>query len=138
MSSKARAANGRSSIYLGADGRWHGRVSLGTELSSGNAIRRQVTAATKAEVTRKVRALEEGREQGVATVNAAARQTVRTYLSRWIENRAGLDVRYKTVLGYRTDAQHIFAAFGGVRLDKLNVDHIETLWRQMSAVHPNG
>jgi hypothetical protein len=23
-----RAANGRSSIYLGADGRWHGRVSM--------------------------------------------------------------------------------------------------------------
>jgi len=138
MSSRARAANGRSSIYLGADGRWHGRVSTGIELSSGKAIRRQVTATTKTEVTRKVRALEKAREQGPPTVHAVSRQTVRTYMSRWIENRASLGVRYKTVLGYRTDSHHIFAAFGGVRLDKLTVDHIETLWKQMSAVHPDG
>jgi hypothetical protein len=48
-------------------------------------------------------------------------------LTAWIENRASLGVRYNTVLGYRTDTQHIFAAFGGVRLDKLTVDHIEAL-----------
>jgi hypothetical protein len=40
MTTKSRAANGRSSIYLGADGRWHGRVSMGTDPASGNAIRR--------------------------------------------------------------------------------------------------
>ena len=135
---KARAANGRSSIYLGADGRWHGRVSMGTDPATGNAIRRQVTAKTQAEATRKVRALEKDREQRPPSANAVARVTVRTYLDRWIENRASLGVRYNTVLGYRTDTQHIFAAFGGVRLDKLTVDHIEALWRQMSAIQPDG
>jgi integrase len=138
MTTKSRTANGRSSIYLGADGRWHGRVSMGTNPATGTAIRRQVTAKTQAEATRKVRALEKDREQRAPSANAVSRVTVRTYLTAWIKNRASLGVRYNTVLGYRTDTQHIFAAFGGVRLDKLTVDHIEALWRQMSALQPDG
>jgi len=135
---KTRAANGRSSIYLGADGRWHGRVSLGTNPATGNAIRRQVTAKTQAEVTRKVRALEKARDEGAVPVSTESRQTVATYLNSWIKNREALGVRYNTVVGYRVDARHIEAAFGGVRLNKLTVDHIETMWKQMSAVRPDG
>lgn len=138
MTEKSRAANGRSSIYLGSDGRWHGRVSMGHEPGSGNAIRRQVTAKTQAEVTRKVRTLEAARERGSLGDEAPSRQTVRDYLNHWIENRAALGVRHKTMLGYRTDTKHIFAAFGSVRLANLTVDHIETLWRQMSATRPDG
>ena len=135
---RARAANGRSSIYLGADGRWHGRVSFGNDPATGAAVRRQVTAKTRAEVTTKVRALEEARASGAKAIGPTSRQTVRVYLTNWIDNRASLGVRYNTVLGYRTDSQHIFAAFGGVRLDRLTVEHIETLWRQMSSPRPDG
>lgn len=135
---RARAANGRSSIYFRADGRWHGRLSMGEDPSTGQAIRRQVTAKTKTEVSRKVRELEKDREQGRPVAGRESRQTVRAYLTVWIENRAALGARYRTVVGYRVDAQHIFAAFGGVRLEKLTVDHVETLWKQMSAVHADG
>ena len=135
---RARSANGRSSIYLGADGRWHGRVSMGEDPSTGQPNRRQVTAKTKTEVSRKVRELEKDREQGRPVAGRESRQTVRAYLTVWIENRAALGARYRTVVGYRVDAQHIFSAFGGVRLKKLTVDHVETLWKQMSAVHADG
>ena len=130
-----RASNGRSSIYLGSDERWHGRVSMGTEASSGKPIRRQVTGNTQAEVTRKVRELEKARELGNT---GGSRQTVNAYLSDWIANREALGVRPNTVLGYRVDARHIEAAFGGVRLNKLTVDHVETLWKQMSMMRPDG
>jgi hypothetical protein len=76
MTAKQRAANGSSSIYFGADGRWHGRVSMGSDPGTGHAIRRQVTAKTQAEVTRKVRVLEKAREQGMTTGSGASRQTV--------------------------------------------------------------
>ena len=97
-----------------------------------------MTAGTQAEVTRKVRTLEKAREQGSPPVSAGSRQTVARYLQAWIANRAALGVRYNTVRGYRCDSRHIYAAFGGVRLDKLTVDHIETLWKQMSQVRPDG
>ena len=51
---RGRAANGRSSIYLGADGRWHGKVSMGVG-PDGRQVRKHVTAPTQAAVTRKVR-----------------------------------------------------------------------------------
>jgi integrase len=135
---RTRAANGRSSIYFGADGRWHGRVSMGADPATGKPIRRQVTAKTQSEVSRKVRLLEKDREEGRPVAGRASRQTVRAYLTAWIENREALGARYKTVVGYRVDAQHIFAAFGGVRLERLTVDDIERLWKQMSAVHADG
>ena len=130
-----RAANGRSSIYLGADGRWHGRVSMGSDPGTGKPIRRQVTANTRAEVTTKVRDLEKARDLGST---GGSRQTVTDYLQAWIANREALGNRPNTISGYRVDARHIEAAFGGVRLNKLTVDHVETLWKQMSATRPDG
>jgi len=130
-----RAANGRSSIYLGADGRWHGRVSMGSDPGTGKPIRRQVTANTRAEVTTKVRDLEKARDLGSA---GGSRQTVTDYLQAWIANREALGNRPNTISGYRVDARHIEAAFGGVRLNKLTVDHVEMLWKQMSATRPDG
>ena len=38
---KSRAANGRSSIYLGKDGSWHGRVTMGVR-DDGKPDRRHV------------------------------------------------------------------------------------------------
>lgn len=130
-----RTANGRSSIYLGADGRWHGRVTMGSDPSTGKAIRRHVTARTQSEVARKVRDLEKARDLGGT---GGSKQTVSEYLKTWIANREALGNRPNTISGYRVDAKHIEAAFGGVRLNKLTVDHVETLWKQMSAVRPDG
>jgi hypothetical protein len=58
-----RSSNGRSSIYQGGDGYWHGRVTVGTK-DNGKPDRRHVMAKTKAEVIKKVRDLEKQRDQG--------------------------------------------------------------------------
>jgi len=65
----ARTPNGASSIYLGKDGYWHGRVTVGVK-DDGRPDRRHVMGA-KADVTRKVRALERQRDSG--TVRKAGR-----------------------------------------------------------------
>ena len=58
----SRNDNGRSSVYKGKDGSWHGRVTVGRK-PDGSPDRRHVRASTKAEATRKVRALEKSREE---------------------------------------------------------------------------
>src|SRR5262249_38563701 len=60
-----RKPNLRSSIYEGADGRWHGWVTMGVK-DDGSPDRRHRTAATQAAVTRKVRELEKQRDAGNA------------------------------------------------------------------------
>jgi len=43
---KSRAANGRSSIYLGKDGYWHGRVTMGVR-DDGKPDRRHVKSRNR-------------------------------------------------------------------------------------------
>ncbi len=108
---------------------------MGTDAATGRLIRRHVTAKTRSVVTRKVRDLEKARELGNI---GGSRETVSEYLTRWIANREALGLRFNTITGYRIDARKIESVFGGVRLNKLTVDHVEALWKQMSSVHANG
>lgn len=57
-----RAANGRSSIYKGADGVWYGYVTMGTR-PDGTPDRRKRRGKTRAEVTRKIAELEKARAE---------------------------------------------------------------------------
>ena len=52
-----RASNGESTIYKGADGRWHGYVSVGFKLD-GTLDRRHVNSKRRDVVASKVRDLE--------------------------------------------------------------------------------
>src|SRR4051794_9957905 len=62
-SQKSRAS-GESSIFKGDDGRWHGFVSMGKK-DNGRRDRRHVSAAKRADVVAKVRALEVKRDAGL-------------------------------------------------------------------------
>jgi integrase len=65
--------------YIAKDGRWHGRVTVGTR-DDGSPDRRHTSAKTEAEVVRKVRALERGRDSG-AVRKVGQRWTVATWLT---------------------------------------------------------
>lgn len=58
---RTRQPNGASSIYLGKDGKWHGRVTVGVR-DDGKPDRRHIERKTKAEVTRAVREMERARD----------------------------------------------------------------------------
>jgi integrase len=125
----ARTPNGASSIYLGKDGYWHGRVTVGVR-DDGRQDRRHVMG-TRADVTRKVRALEKQRDSG--SVRKAGRTwTVEQWLTHWVENIAAPFVRENTISGYRVAVKvHLVPGLGKHRLDRLEPEHLEKLYVRM-------
>jgi integrase len=125
-----RAPNGASSIYEGKNGRWHGRVTMGVR-DDGKPDRRHVERKTRAEVTRAVRDLERQRDSGRVRKTGRA-WTVEQWLTHWLDNIAAHSVRYKTLVGYRTDVtRHLVPGLGAHRIDKLEPEHVEKLYGRM-------
>jgi integrase len=79
-----RQANGRSTIYQGSDGYWHGRVIVGVT-DQGKPDRRHVMSRSKSVVAARVRELEKKREIGNVPL-PGIRWTVAGWLEHWLEN----------------------------------------------------
>jgi integrase len=125
-----RQPNRASSIYQGNDGQWHGRVSVGTR-EDGRVDRRHVRAKNRAEVTRKVRALERSRDDG-NLADIGDQWTVASWLTHWVENIAAPFLKPSTVSAYRVDVyRHLIPGIGKHRLDKLRPEHVEVLYAWM-------
>ncbi|MEN3614452.1 site-specific integrase [Plantactinospora sp. ZYX-F-223] len=125
-----RKPNGASSIYQGADGSWHGRVTVGTK-DDGTPDRRHVRGKTEAAVTKKVRQLERDRDSGTVR-KAGQRWTVKTWLTHWVENIAAPSVRENTIAGYRVAVnRHLIPGLGAHRIDRLEPEHLERFYARM-------
>ena len=125
-----RAANGESSIHQSGDGRWHGYVSMGLK-RDGERDRRHVSGQRRAEVARKVRALEDTRDAGVVLTSGRP-PTVATWLTHWHENIAVRRLRPKTFEGYGQHLRnHLVPLLGHHRLDRLQPEHVEAAWRAL-------
>ncbi len=123
----ARKPNGASSIYQGVDGSWHGRVTVGVR-DDGGSDRRHVMGKSQAVVTRKVRELERQREDG-SVRRPGSSWTVSRWLSHWVENIAAPFVRENTIAGYRVAVNtHLIPGVGKHRLDRLQPEHLESLY----------
>ena len=121
-----RAGNQRSSIFVGADGRYYGFVTMGIR-PDGSVDRRKRTGKTHADVVRKVRALERERTDGSA-IPAGHSPRLETWLTEWLVATA-LRVRPSTLSGYTVDVRnHIVPAIGQHRLARLEPEHIEHLY----------
>src|SRR4051812_17001835 len=94
-----RRPNGASSVYLGKDGKWHGRVTVGIK-DDGRPDRRHVERKTQAEAIKGVRELEKQRDAGQVR-NAGQRWTVAQWLTHWVENVAAPTVSENTLSGYK-------------------------------------
>ncbi|MDK1475408.1 site-specific integrase [Streptomyces sp. 549] len=129
---RTRQPNGRSSVYLGKDGRWHGRVTVGIR-DDGRPDRRHVERKTKAEVTKAVRELEKQRDTGKLR-KPGKRWTVADWLTHWVETIAPLAVNENTMVGYGVAVRkHLIPALGAHRLDRLEPEHIERFYAKMQA-----
>lgn len=127
----SRAGNRQSSVYLGRDGHWHGRVTVGRK-DDGSEDRRHVMSKSKATVVAKVRALERLRDE--ARVPKAGRAwTVEKWLLHWLEEIARPNIRDSSYQAYRTAIiKHLLPVLGNLRLDRLEPEHIETVHRRMT------
>ncbi|MFG3300989.1 tyrosine-type recombinase/integrase [Micromonospora chersina] len=127
-----RKANGRSSIFKGSDGRWHGYVTMGVK-DNGRTDRRHVQAGTEKAVTAKVRELERKRDAGDVT-GAGKPPTVGEWLTYWLDNVAERKVRASTLQGYRSKvAKHLIPGLGQHRLDRLQPEHVERFYGSLEA-----
>jgi integrase len=132
-SAGARAPNGRSSIYLGADGKWHGYVSMGVR-SDGTPDRRHRTGNSETEVTKKVQELEKKRDAGKPGKPGKV-PTVREWISYWLTTVLPLAGRApRTIDDYWSKSRTwIFPNIGRHRLDRCYSEHLEGLYARMAA-----
>ncbi len=127
----ARRTAGESSISKGADGRWHGYVSMGKK-ENGQRDRRHVAAVKRTDVVAQIRVLEDQRDAGI--VLAAGRAlTVGAWLTHWHETIAITRLRPKTFQGYGSNIRnHLLPHLGHHRLDRLQPEHVEAAWRTLA------
>ena len=84
MTKRHHQPDGRSTIYKGADGLWHGRVSMGLT-DQGRKDRRHVSSKSKTVVTEKVAEWERARDDGLAQ-EIQENWTVEAWLTHWLEH----------------------------------------------------
>ncbi|WP_433436273.1 tyrosine-type recombinase/integrase [Nonomuraea sp. CA-141351] len=131
----ARKPNGRSSIFLGKDGLWHGWVTVGIK-PDGSPDRRHRKGKTETEVTRKVRELENQRDS--SRVSKAGRApTVAEWMSEFLDvicERLVLSEKMapRTLTDYRSKSRNwIVPLLGKHRLDRLAPEHLDTAYTTM-------
>ena len=127
---RSRQGNGRSTIYKGGDGRWHGRVTVGLT-DQGRTDRRHVASTSKSKVVERVKALEQARDRGQLG-NLSKPWTVESWLEYWLENVSRPFVKQSTYEGYRAAVRvHLIPGIGRHRLASLRPEHLERLYVAM-------
>ncbi|WP_220505086.1 site-specific integrase [Microbispora sp. H10830] len=130
-----RKPNGRSSIYLGQDGYWHGWVTVGIK-PDGSPDRRHRMGKSEAEVTRKVRELEGKRETGQVAKPGKV-PTVAEWMTEYLDaicDRlvASGKMAPRTLDDYRSKTRHwIIPLLGRHRLDRLAPEHLDKAYATM-------
>ncbi|MFF8261171.1 tyrosine-type recombinase/integrase [Streptomyces virginiae] len=129
---RTRRANGETAIYFGKDGRWHARVPMGYR-DNGEPYRRHITRTTEDLLMAEVKRLEKQRDQGTAQ-QPGKLWTVEKWLWHWVENIAKDAVSENTYDGYEVAVRvHLVPGIGKHRIDRLEPEHLESLYRQMKA-----
>lgn len=129
---RTRRANGESAIYLGKDGRWHARVPMGYK-DDGTPYRRHLTRRTRKDLIDEVRRLEKQRDQGSAR-QPGKPWSVEKWLLHWVENIARPAVSENTYDGYEVAVRvHLVPGVGKHRIDRLEPEHLESLYRRMQS-----
>ncbi|MFF3911332.1 tyrosine-type recombinase/integrase [Streptomyces sp. NPDC001848] len=130
MAKRSREPNGAASIYKGADGRWHGRVTVGIR-PDGKPDRRHVGRKTKAEVVKAVREIERKRDAGNLP-KPGQTWTLGSWLEHWVHEIAKKYVSENTYAGYEVDVRvHLVPGLGAHRLDRLEPEHLEAFYAKM-------
>ncbi|WP_328488130.1 tyrosine-type recombinase/integrase [Streptomyces zaomyceticus] len=129
---RTRRANGESAIYFGKDERWHARVPMGFK-DDGTPYRRHLTRPTRKDLVDEVRRLEKQRDEGSAR-QPGKPWTVGKWLAHWIENIAKPVVSENTYDGYEVAVRvHLVPGVGKHRIDRLEPEHLESLYWRMQA-----
>jgi integrase len=119
-----------STLYRGADGHWHARVTMGRR-PDGSTERKHLQCRIKAELRDAVRDLERRRDPGTY-VWTQDDVTLGQWLEHWLQSVLPMTARWKTLSTYRSQMRvHVIPALGPWRLSELHPEHIEEHYRRM-------
>lgn len=125
---KARRGRGEGSVTKRPDGSWQGQLSAGTN-PDGTRRRVFVNAPTKYECLEELSKARNQLAQG--TLITPESVTVEGYLVRWLAAVKG-SIKASTHESYeRYINTHILPAIGQIKLQKLDMLHVETMLSQM-------
>jgi integrase len=124
----AKTPNVQSTIYYGADGSWHGWVTVGIK-NDGSPDRRHRMGKSEPDVIRKVAELERKRDQGSAGKPGRA-PTVADWLDTWLTTIAPRTVSQSTLDStYEPKVRRwIIPQLGKHRLDQLQPEHLDAFY----------
>ncbi|WP_083751108.1 tyrosine-type recombinase/integrase [Kribbella sp. ALI-6-A] len=122
--------DGRSTIYLGKDGYWHGRVTMGVK-DDGTPDRPHVKRRDKDDVVARVAELEKQRDSGKVRRTATKKWTVAEWLTHWLtivrpNLRDGAYDAYEVAVRV-----HLIPGLGAHKLNKLLPEHLERFYTKM-------
>lgn len=116
------------SVYERSDGRWTAAVSVGYQ--GGKRKRRQIYGRTQKEVADALATLTNDFNKGLLL--EADRQTVKTYLVRWLTESAKPKLRARTYESYSQVVNtHIVPYLGTIPMRKLTPQHVQSLLGQL-------
>ena len=117
---------GEHGVYQRANGRWVASIEAGYTVTGRK--RRTVTAATKPEILRKLRALEEEIEAGMVGDDP----TLETWLEHWLTEICPRRVKPTTIRGYRSYVDRwIVPTLGRKRVKALTPADVRRLHKTM-------
>ena len=125
---------GRSegSIYQRKDGRWTAVASVGYR--QGRRIRRHVYGKTRRQVQEKLTRILRDQQYGIEP--PPANQTVRSFLTDWLETTAKPRLRPRTFSGYEKQIEaHIIPALGALRLHALSPQQVQAMLSGLQLKH---
>ncbi|TDU89445.1 site-specific recombinase XerD [Kribbella voronezhensis] len=122
--------DGRSSIYFGSDGYWHGRVTMGVK-DDGTPNRPHVKRRRKEDVVARVQELEKERDSGKVRRTEKKKWTVAEWLTHWLTiARPGL--RDGSYDAYEVAVRvHLIPGLGAHKLNRLQPEHLERFYTKM-------
>lgn len=108
---RKKRGNSEGTIDQRPSGTWRGRIMVGY-LPDGKPDRRTVSGATRKEVQKQLRELQQRAEIGLAGDARAGKETVAVFLGRWLAAIEGT-IRPSTLYRYKINVEnHLVPAFG--------------------------
>ena len=119
----ARRGQNEGSIYKRKDGRWAAVVNLGYK--DGKRWRKSFYGRTRHEVQEKLTQAHHSRQRGLPL--PPERQTVESFLQKWLVECVGMSVRPRTYEGYAGHVRlHISPVLGRIRLAALSPQDVQS------------
>ena len=127
-----KRGNGEGSIYQDSDGRWRSVVDLGWR--DGRRRRKYLSGRTRGEVAAKLRRVLDEQEAGLEVSTNGQAPTLEAWLVHWLDTIAAPRLRPSTLTTYRGYVRNrVNPNVGRHRLDKLQPEHLESLYAQLAA-----